>query len=159
MAALSLHGRPARRSIAGIALAMVGVALIVARGRDGRPGEEWGIALGLASGLAYAGIVVGLRGLRDLDPIWLAAFNNLSAAAVLGLGIAATTGTISTPEPRAWPALVALGVVQLPIPYALFARGVRDVQAPEAALIPLLEPVLNPVWVFLRHGERPADAT
>jgi drug/metabolite transporter (DMT)-like permease len=50
-------------------------------------------------------------------------------------------------------------VVQLAIPYALFARGVRDVQAPEAALITLLEPVLNPIWVYLRHGERPADAT
>ena len=53
----------------------------------------------------------------------------------LGLGIAATTGAIATPEPRDWPALVAFGVVQLAIPYALFARGVRDVQAPEAALI------------------------
>jgi drug/metabolite transporter, DME family len=159
LAALLLRERPDRRSIAGIALAMMGVALIVARGRDGRAGEEWGIALGLASGLSYGGIVVGLRGLRDLDPTWLAAFNNLTAAAILGLGIAATTGTIATPEPRDWPTLVAFGVIQLAIPYALFARGVRDVQAPEAALITLLEPILNPIWVLLRHGERPADAT
>ena len=54
MAALMLRERPDRRSIAGIALAMVGVVLIVVRGRDGRDGESFGIALGLASGWSYA---------------------------------------------------------------------------------------------------------
>ena len=159
LAALLLREKPDRRSLAGIALAMVGVALIVVRGRDGRPGEGWGIALGLGSGVGYAAIVVGLRGLRDLDPIWLAAFNNIVTAAALGLWVAAGSGSIPTPEPREWPTLIAFGVVQLAIPYALFARGLRSVQAPEAALITLLEPVLNPTWVWLRHGERPADAS
>lgn len=54
---------------------------------------------------------------------------------------------------------MAFGVVQLAISYALFARGLRSVQAPDAALITLLEPVLNPIWVLLRHGERPANAS
>jgi drug/metabolite transporter, DME family len=159
LAALLLREKPDRRSIGGIALAMVGVVLIVVRGRDGRPGEGIGIALGLASGLGYATVVVGLRGLRDLDPTWLSVFNNLTTAALIGLGLVVFSGTIPTPEPREWPILVAFGVVQLAIPYALFARGLRHVQAPEAALITLLEPVLNPIWVLLRHGERPADAT
>jgi drug/metabolite transporter, DME family len=159
LAALFLREKPDRRSIAGIALAMVGVVLIVLRGRDGRAGEGLGIVLGLASGLGYAAVVVGLRGLRGLDPTWLAAFNNLAAAGLLGVGIVATLGRIPTPDPRDWLMLVAFGVVQLAIPYILFARGLRVVQAPEAALITLLEPVLNPIWVLLRHGERPADAT
>ena len=159
LAALLLREKPDRRSLAGIALAMVGVALIVVRGRDGRPGEGWGIALGLGSGVGYAAIVVGFRGLRELDPTWLAAFNNAITAGFLGLWVVATSGAIPTPSPADWPALVVFGIVQLAIPYVLFARGVRDVQAPEAALITLLEPVLNPVWVLLRHGERPADAS
>ncbi len=159
LAALLLREKPDRRSVFGIALAMVGVVLIVARGYDGRPGEGFGIVMGLASGLGYAAIVVGLRGLRDLDPTWLATFNNATTAGFLGLWLVATTGTIATPEPREWPILVAFGVVQLAIPYVLFARGLRHVQAPEAALLTLVEPVLNPIWVFLRHGERPADAT
>jgi DME family drug/metabolite transporter len=159
LAALLLREKPDSRSVLGIALAMVGVALIVARGYDGRAGEGFGIVMGLAAGLGYAAIVVGLRGLRDLDPTWLAAFNNGSTAGFLGLWLLATTGAIATPELREWPILVAFGVVQLAIPYVLFARGLRYVQAPEAALITLLEPVLNPIWVFLRHGERPADAT
>jgi drug/metabolite transporter, DME family len=159
LAAIILREKPDRRSIVGITLAMVGVVLIVIRGRDGRASEGLGIALGLASGVGYAAIVVGLRRLRGLDPTWLSAFNNLATAVLLGLGIVAYSGTIPLPEPHDWPILVAFGVVQLAIPYALFARGLRYVQAPEAALITLLEPVLNPLWVFLRHGERPADAT
>ena len=34
-----------------------------------------------------------------------------------------------------------------------------NVPAPEAALIGLLEPVLNPLWVWLVHGEVPAPAS
>ena len=45
------------------------------------------------------------------------------------------------------------------IPYALFARGLRDVPAAEAGLIGLLEPVLAPIWVALFHGELPTPAT
>lgn len=159
LAALLLREKPDRRSVFGIALAMVGIVLIVALGYDGRSGEGFGIIMGLASGLGYAAIVVGLRGLRDLDPTWLATFNNATTAGFLGLWLVAMTGTIATPEPREWLTLIAFGVVQLAIPYVLFARGLRHIQAPEAALITLLEPVLNPIWVFLRHGERPADAT
>ncbi|WP_435011108.1 DMT family transporter [Tundrisphaera lichenicola] len=154
-----LRERPDRRAWPGVVLAMVGIALIVLQGRDGRPGEGRGIALGLASGVGYAAIVVGLRGLRDLDPIWLSAFNNLACGLILGAWLLASSRSIAVPEPHAWPALVAFGVLQMAIPYALFARGVRDIKAPEAALISLLEPVLNPIWVYLRHGERPADAT
>ena len=44
-------------------------------------------------------------------------------------------------------------------PYVLFSRGLRVVRAPEAALITLLEPALNPLWVWLYNGERPANAT
>ena len=55
--------------------------------------------------------------------------------------------------------LVAFGVIQMAIPYALFARGLRAVGAPEAGLIALAEPILNPLWVGLAQGERPAPAT
>jgi len=160
LAFLLLGEKPDRRSVLGIALAMVGVALIIARGGDGRAGEGRGIALGLASGIGYAAIVVGLRGLRDIDPTWLAASSNMVAALLLGAWIGLASGTIPTPKVASdWPKLVAFGVIQLAIPYVLFARGVRVVKAPEAALLTLIEPALNPAWVFLRHGERPADAT
>ncbi len=155
---LVLGERPDRRSLAGIAMAMVGVLAIVLYGYRGP--EEWvGIVLGLASGVCYAAVAVGLRTLRDLDPIWLSAANNLGGAVVLGAWTLATVGTIAVPTPGQGAVLVAFGVVQMAIPYVLFARGLRAVPAPEAGLIGLLEPVLNPIWVVLVIGERPQAAT
>ncbi|HEX8199183.1 MAG TPA: DMT family transporter, partial [Isosphaeraceae bacterium] len=118
--ALLLREPPDRRSLAGIGLAAVGVAAIVLYGYRG-PQERPGIALALGSGVAYAGVVVGMRGLRALDPIWLSAVNNLGGALVQGAWIAATSGSIPRPGPGQLVVLVAFGVVQMAIPYALFA--------------------------------------
>lgn len=40
-------------------------------------------------------------------------------------------------------------------PPVLFAYGIARVRVLEASLIGMLEPVLNPVWVFAFLGERP----
>jgi drug/metabolite transporter (DMT)-like permease len=154
-----LGERPDRRSVWAIALATLGIAAIVLYGYDGRPREEIGIALGLASGVTYAGVAIGLRGLRDLDPVWLSAVNNLAGAVALGIGIVIYQGAITVPAPAQTLGLIAFGTLQMAIPYCLFARGLRTVSAPEASLLALLEPVLNPIWVVLVNGERPAPAT
>jgi drug/metabolite transporter (DMT)-like permease len=54
-----------------------------------------------------------------------------------------------------WVALLVLGVVQLGVSYWLYARAIRHVTALEAVLIPVIEPILNPVWVLLFMHERP----
>jgi drug/metabolite transporter (DMT)-like permease len=154
-----LHERPDPRSVLGIALATLGIGAIVLYGYDGRPDEWRGIALGLASGLGYAGVTVGLRGLRDLDPTWLSGLNNLLGALALGAWILLTRGPIPIPSGSQVLGLLAFGVFQMAIPYVLFARGLRSVGAPEAGLIALLEPVLSPLWVVLLHGEKPAPAS
>jgi drug/metabolite transporter (DMT)-like permease len=53
--------------------------------------------------------------------------------------------------------LLPLGLVQLGLGYTLFVRGVRHVTALEGTLIPMIEPILNPLWVALFYGERPAS--
>ena len=51
-----------------------------------------------------------------------------------------------------------LGIVQIGIAYTLFtvamARGVRSL---DAGIVGYVEPVLNPIWVFLAIGERPTS--
>ncbi len=152
-----LKERPDRRAVWGIGLATLGVLAIVGYGV--RPGEERGVTLALMSGVAYAAVVVGLRGLRDLDPLWLSGFNNLAGALALAAWLFATGHGLARPTALQAVALVAFGVVQMAIPYALFARGLRDVTAAEAGLIGLVEPVLAPIWVALFHGETPTRAT
>jgi drug/metabolite transporter, DME family len=50
--------------------------------------------------------------------------------------------------------ILYLGCVQIAFAYWLLTRGVRHVPAFEASLILLLEPVSNPAWSWLIHGER-----
>lgn len=52
--------------------------------------------------------------------------------------------------------IAILGIFQLGIAYILFAIAIRYVTALEAILIMFLEPILNPIWVFLAVGERPS---
>lgn len=159
LSALFLRERPDRRSLRGIAIAAPGIAAIVLFGHGGTPREWLGVGLGLASGVAYAGVVIGMRGLRELDPIWLSAVNNLGGALALAVGVVAWSGPIPRPDAGQLGVLVAFGVIQMAIPYALFARGLREIGAAEAGLIALLEPILNPIWVALVQRERPSPAT
>jgi drug/metabolite transporter (DMT)-like permease len=55
--------------------------------------------------------------------------------------------------------LAVMGAVQLGAPYYLFSKGLQTVSLPEASLIALIEPVLNPLWVALIIGELPSTAT
>jgi drug/metabolite transporter (DMT)-like permease len=54
--------------------------------------------------------------------------------------------------------VIYLGVVQIGVAYTFFtiamARGVRSL---DAGIMGYIEPVLNPVWVFLALGERPSE--
>jgi drug/metabolite transporter, DME family len=154
-----LGERPDRRAQVGIALAMLGIAVIVVWGYDGRPDEWQGIALGLASGLGFAVVSTSLRGLRDLDPIWLSGVFNLSGGLALGLGSALSGRAIGLPTPPQMFTLLAFGVVQMALPYMLFARGLREIGTAEAGLIGLIEPILNPIWVVFAVGEWPAVPT
>jgi drug/metabolite transporter (DMT)-like permease len=54
-----------------------------------------------------------------------------------------------------WAALAYLGLFQIALAYALVTRAVGKLPALEISIILLVEPVLNPVWSWLVHGERP----
>ena len=154
-----LNERPDRRSILAILVAVIGVVAIVGFGHHGGATETRGIALGLGSGVAFAIVLVAMRGLRDLDPLWISAVENLGGALALGAWIIATGQSIAVPTSIQALTLVAFGIIQMAIPYALFAKGLRTVRVAEAGLIGLLEPVLSPIWVVLFHGEQPHTST
>ena len=62
-------------------------------------------------------------------------------------------GTVST---MAHPAGgVFLGVFQVGVAYLLLTAAMRHLGAFEVSLLLLVEPVLNPVWAWLVHGEQP----
>ncbi len=113
-------------------------------------GQVTGNLIALASGVAFALSILGLRRLRADGPAALVWGNLLAAGMALPFW---STG----PAPRALDlALLAyLGVFQLGLAYLCFSRGLERTPAVEASLLVLLEPVLNPIWTFLLAGERP----
>jgi drug/metabolite transporter (DMT)-like permease len=51
-----------------------------------------------------------------------------------------------------------MGIFQVGLASRLFAFGIQRVQAMQALLIAMIEPVLNPLWVFIVTGEGPSPA-
>ncbi|MCL2759704.1 MAG: DMT family transporter, partial [Treponema sp.] len=52
--------------------------------------------------------------------------------------------------------ILFMGLFQIGAASALFAYGIKRVTAIQAMLIATIEPVLNPIWVFVVTGEQPA---
>jgi drug/metabolite transporter (DMT)-like permease len=111
-----------------------------------------GNLIALASGVAFASMTLLLRKQKDTSAEESIFLGNLLAG-VVGLPFMFSAQTF--PSVRGWIALALLGVVQLGVSYLLYARAIRHITALEAVLIPVIEPVLNPIWVLLALGERP----
>ncbi len=137
-----------RRNLVTLGFGLAGIAWIVSA--DFNDGQYLGTLLGLASGFAYGGVVVCLRVLRHENAPWLIALCHVVSCAVLLPWVLSSDMAIDGPQ---WGLIALLGVMQMAVPYVLFSRGVRDVPTQEAALIPLFEPICNPLWVWLCWGE------
>ena len=110
----------------------------------------WGNIVALASGVCFAGVALFLRKEKAGSPVMSIILGNIMVA-LAGLPFMWQSSLGSGGGWR----LLLLGVLQLGLPYVLYAIAIKHVTALEATLIPLLEPVLNPTWVMLALGERP----
>jgi len=110
----------------------------------------------LASGLCYTGVILCLRMLKAEDSAWLIALCHLVSGLIL---LPAMFWIEVTLVPSQWGLIAILGCVQMALPYVMYARGVGSVSVREASLLPLMEPILNPLWVLLFWGESPALST
>ena len=55
-------------------------------------------------------------------------------------------------------AILFLGIFQIGIAYVLFTKGIAEgVRSLDASIVGFVEPLLNPIWVFLILGERPSQ--
>lgn len=122
-----------------------------------RPQDVTGNLLALASGVCFALFFLLLRHskAREVNRAASAIYGNLIVVFVCAPAFfgAARRG-ISVAD---FGIIAYLGVVQIGFAYLLFtlamARGVRSL---DAGIIGYIEPVLNPIWVFLFLRERPS---
>ena len=137
----------------GLALFFLGTDPPVATAPDPVRGN----VMAVASGVFWALTVCGFR--------WMGAAGERSASAgavvsgnmtafLVALPFALPLGG---PSPGDWAIVTYLGVFQIAVAYLMVTRALAVIPALEASLILLVEPVLNPVWAWLVHGERPGS--
>jgi drug/metabolite transporter (DMT)-like permease len=134
----------------GMALVFAGADQPVATAPDPRLGN----LVAAACAITWSFTLIGYRWLatRGTSPAAAAVIGNgLAGVAALALGWPFAAGRWSD-----WAAVTYLGVFQLALPYVFLAYAIPRLRALEVALLLLLEPVLNPVWAWLVHGETPS---
>jgi drug/metabolite transporter (DMT)-like permease len=116
-------------------------------------GAFLGDMLALLSGIAFAGNSVVLRAHKDRNPADIFIFSHIICF------------IISFPFFFLYPpsftvnsllCIGLMGIFQIGLASALFAYGIKRVSAVQSMITATIEPVLNPVWVLLAVGERPA---
>ncbi|CDI02165.1 conserved membrane hypothetical protein [Candidatus Competibacter denitrificans Run_A_D11] len=142
-------GEPTRRND-WLSLAVIMLGMLLFFGDELSFQGYLGNGVALVSGFCFGWLTLFLRRHRDQSAIPALVLGNLLAA-LIGLPFMFQ----SLPDVTGWVGLVLLGVVQLGLPYVMYAFALRHVRAVEGILIPMIEPVLNPVWVFLLLGETP----
>jgi drug/metabolite transporter (DMT)-like permease len=131
-----------------IGLVLLGMTLFLL---DGLSTGNWpGNIVGLLSALCFAFLAMLLRKQKDASPFESVLLGNILTA-VIGLPALIS----SQPDRNSLIGLLLLGVFQLGIAYVLFTLATRYVSALEIVLIPVIEPILNPIWVALTVGETP----
>lgn len=124
------------------------------------PDPQLGNQIGLISGVGWGLSMMGFRwlaktGSGDMTLQAVVAGNAIAALACLGWAFASGPTTISDAGAGSWAWLVYIGVFQIALAYLLVTKAVRELEALEVTLLLLLEPVLNPLWSLLVHGETP----
>lgn len=152
---------PVRRAdliaMAAIALGLVLVMSGTVAPTTIAPHPGIGNVMAVVSGVALAFTTIGLRWLGGMEDgearkdavLVCGNFLTFLSCIPLALPFAAVRGVD-------WALITYLGVIQIGVAYWLVMRGLRGVPAVEASLLMMIEPALNPLWVWLIHGEEPA---
>ena len=144
---LVVHEPMRARDATAIGAALGGMALFFV-GRFETRGMA-GNAMALLSSVFFAALILLLRREHEASRATVTWGNVLTAIAVLPFIDFALS-------PISLAVLVFLGAFQIALAYFLFTRGLAYVTATQASLTGMLEPICNPLWVFLIIGERPS---
>jgi drug/metabolite transporter (DMT)-like permease len=144
-----------KEQVAALVATLVGLVMLFADKVS--PGALWGNVAALGSGLAFSLMFLFTRMQKDGTPLQSLMLSHFIAVP-LALGLA-----VFQPAPVfTWSntaAILALGVGQIGLAAVFFSYGIKRVSAVTANLLAVIEPVFNPVWVFLLLGETPTAWT
>jgi drug/metabolite transporter (DMT)-like permease len=150
------HTKMKRADLATVAISTAAMALFFIGKFE--PRGVWGNIAALASGVAFATYALILKHERATEQSrWqIVIVGHIMIAGAMAI-VAVTGHTNLSVSSGDFTRLLYLGIVQIGIAYAFFTYGISHIRAIDATLIAMVEPVLNPIWVFLGIGERPAN--
>lgn len=109
-----------------------------------------GILVGAASGLFFGSFLVLMRSAPTGSPLRSILWGNIITFCLTAPFISLADFTYQNTG-----MLLLMGLFQLALPYYIYSKAVGHLSALDASLILLLEPILNPIWVWIFVGEQP----
>lgn len=142
-----LREKPARTDWVGMGIIFLGMILFF--GDQLSPDGFYGNILAVLSGVTSALMIVSFRAQKNSSPEDSVLIASLVIAIIGTPSVLRETWTVSN-----WLIVAYLGIFQIGLAFILFTWSIKHIPALEANLVGTLEPILNPVWVFLFLGER-----
>ena len=136
--------------IAVVPITILGVSLCFI-GQIGK-GHLSGDIVAVISGIFFAGMFIFSEGVSDQTRA-SGIMQGQFLTAVIGLPVLIATHPALTAQSIG--GILILGVFQIGIAYVLYSIALRSAPLLTCSLLAVLEPLLNPVWVFLFAGENP----
>lgn len=140
-----------------VAIFLVAAGMIIMFMEKLNGGQLLGNILALTSALTFSLYFVFMRMQKEGSPFESVLLSHWITAAIC------IAGSFFLPMPaftiKSVGAILVLGVIQMGIPSVLFAVAIKRIPAVSANLIAVIEPVFNPVWVFLILNEYPGINT
>lgn len=150
LSAVFLGQRFCRADYITVALTLGGISLFFFDQLSG--GHLTGNILGVLSGFTM-GCMFVISGKADDSARMSGILMGHLFTALVGIPMSFVFDTPVTKSAVA--CILVLGIVQLGIPYVLYGLAVRSCPPLVCSLLGTLEPLLNPVWVFIFDGEAP----
>ncbi|HQQ40360.1 MAG TPA: EamA family transporter [Clostridia bacterium] len=136
--------------IAVVPITILGVALCFIS-QIGK-GTLTGDLVAVVSGMFFAAMFIFSEGVSD-ETRFNGIMQGQLLTALIGLPVLFATRPAFTTQ--AMIGILVLGIFQIGIAYVLYGVALKSAPILNCTLLAVIEPLLNPVWVFLFNGENP----
>ena len=108
-----------------------------------------GNVIAILSGMSFAALTITLRKQKDNNPSDSILLGNILTL-IIGLPVIINETSFDL---HSIILILVLGIIQLGVPYIFYTTAIKHVTALDAIIFPVIEPILNPILVFLILGE------
>ncbi len=121
---------------------------------DVSTGNIIGNLLAIFCGFTLACTTIALKFEKDGSGLEIPLFGN-----ILTFLISIPFILLDLPDKSSLMTVSIMGIIQLGVPFIFYGYAMKRLTALEAILLTVMEPLLNPIWVFIFSGEKPGIFT